>query len=389
MKRFFEILTENKLKYLLDRYDNENFETEWIEQIIKADPTSITKNGEIKKAGRYSEWIIRGFMSFLPQLDSGFSDNPEPERWFREDLPKITEDLKIFDRLKHKTDIKDINQIKGNDPFTRLYELVKPLKELQELEIGDDEYEKIYKGSDYQIIIPKTEKASCKYGAGTRWCTAAKENNYFDEYNKDGNLYILIMKDGRKFQYHPWTNQYMDEMDRDATFAPKGFFEKVFDHAINTFENPLDMIGNFSRHFWYSRRKPSEMLLQQIEEYKNLNINLDKYVTKPEHIMAILGYRMIDAKTKEKLTKKIMNWDIKIDESGSIHDLSELSDKDKEILHKYYDNYQSAGATLEEFYAMLYNGKKLTMVQSYIRNLVKTEVKFSKLYPELYESGNG
>ena len=47
-----------------------------------------------------------------------------------------------------------------------------------------------------------TKEASCKYGAGTRWCTAANKNNKFNSYNKSGDLYVIKGKNGDKHQLY-------------------------------------------------------------------------------------------------------------------------------------------------------------------------------------------
>lgn len=65
----------------------------------------------------------------------------------------------------------------------------------------------------------KTKEAACAYGAGTKWCTAAKNNNMFDAYNKDGPMYVVQSKHPdetgkhRKFQMHFESDQHMDEED--------------------------------------------------------------------------------------------------------------------------------------------------------------------------------
>ena len=46
---------------------------------------------------------------------------------------------------------------------------------------------------NYLIVVPQTEGASCYYGAGTKWCTAAtKGANYFDRYAKDAIIFYVI-----------------------------------------------------------------------------------------------------------------------------------------------------------------------------------------------------
>ncbi|MGA1048922.1 MAG: hypothetical protein ACO3UU_13015, partial [Minisyncoccia bacterium] len=71
---------------------------------------------------------------------------------------------------------------------------------------------------DVRVIVPLDEKAACYYGQGTRWCTAAtKGENYFERYNSEGPLYIIIPKKpkypGEKYQLHVNSEQFMDEKD--------------------------------------------------------------------------------------------------------------------------------------------------------------------------------
>ena len=63
--------------------------------------------------------------------------------------------------------------------------------------IPGDEYRKLPTVSDkFQIIVPMSTRASCLYGAGTKWCTAASEDNQFNRYyNRWGmTLYYVLPK---------------------------------------------------------------------------------------------------------------------------------------------------------------------------------------------------
>jgi hypothetical protein len=72
-----------------------------------------------------------------------------------------------------------------------------------------------------RIIVPEDETAACYYGQGTRWCTAGKSHNQFNNYNKSGPLYILLPKqpqyNGEKYQIffgsNPSQGQFMNEKD--------------------------------------------------------------------------------------------------------------------------------------------------------------------------------
>ena len=64
----------------------------------------------------------------------------------------------------------------------------------EELDPGDTEV--IYDSKYATIQWAKDEEGSCYLGQGTQWCTAAtRSTNYFDQYNKDGPLLIINMKD--------------------------------------------------------------------------------------------------------------------------------------------------------------------------------------------------
>ena len=59
---------------------------------------------------------------------------------------------------------------------------------------------KIYEDEDVVIMAPFTVEASCKYGAGSKWCIAATNNsnntnNHFDDYSKHSNFYYFLRKD--------------------------------------------------------------------------------------------------------------------------------------------------------------------------------------------------
>jgi len=76
----------------------------------------------------------------------------------------------------------------------------------------------VFENDQVRIVVPEDQQAACYYGQGTRWCTAARtSSNYFNHYNKDGPLYILLPKqprhDGEKYQLHFESEQFMDEND--------------------------------------------------------------------------------------------------------------------------------------------------------------------------------
>ena len=75
----------------------------------------------------------------------------------------------------------------------------------------------VYQDASVRVVVPHDETAAKYYGRGTRWCTAATNYNRFEQYSRDGNLYIILPKDpkyeGEKYQLHFQSGQFMDETD--------------------------------------------------------------------------------------------------------------------------------------------------------------------------------
>lgn len=75
-----------------------------------------------------------------------------------------------------------------------------------------------YEDGDLRVLVPKDRESACYYGKGTKWCTAATQNNMYDYYAKKDQLYIILLKKpahtGEKYQFHFATKQFMDEQDR-------------------------------------------------------------------------------------------------------------------------------------------------------------------------------
>ena len=68
---------------------------------------------------------------------------------------------------------------------------------------------KVYEDKDLLIIQANTWEASCKYGAGTKWCTAGKDTPVnWERYNTTGTEFIWIFKNkpntdpGYKYSHH-------------------------------------------------------------------------------------------------------------------------------------------------------------------------------------------
>lgn len=146
-----------------------------------------------------------------------------------EDFYKAKEYLNLFGKFINKIpkENRDINKFKT---LGDLYLVVKPFAEGEPTQatsksdelrkIKKEEIDKVFENENWLVMIPKTERASCLIGKGTQWCTVAEESeNYFERYNNDGPLYVIVNKDSyadgsKKYQLHFESDSLMDENDR-------------------------------------------------------------------------------------------------------------------------------------------------------------------------------
>ena len=100
--------------------------------------------------------------------------------------------IQDFHRLLPMIKNKDINSYKTFDDLNSVVE--EALAKEEEKKVAK-QAKKIYEDDTVVVYAPFTVQASCKYGAGSKWCIAAtRDNNYFDNYSKHSNFYFFINK---------------------------------------------------------------------------------------------------------------------------------------------------------------------------------------------------
>lgn len=80
--------------------------------------------------------------------------------------------------------------------------------------------------NQWRIYALHNKGAACHYGKGTEWCTAAPGLNYFEEYydEEDPLFYFEDKENGKRWQFHFGSDQFMDEKDREVDDAERDFF---------------------------------------------------------------------------------------------------------------------------------------------------------------------
>jgi hypothetical protein len=211
-----------------------------LEELEKHDPTQNKQ---------YTQWIARAW--------ANAGGNGKLEDFNRMDYINLYHQAKA----KHLVppEFSDINRFKTYHEFENWFHRSgipdKMYAQEEEEKLSKGTGDKIYEDAYVMVIIPLDEAGACRYGKGTRWCTASTQGvNYFDRYNREGPLYILIPKkpkyEGEKYQLHFPSGQYMNEEDeqQNLVFLLKRRFPQLIplflDREGDRFKDTIDFASD-------------------------------------------------------------------------------------------------------------------------------------------------
>ena len=221
--------------------------------LILADPTTRLNNVDIEtatsnelgkiKAGSYVPWLVKNYL--LPKTESApgeYSYERELKRAkevFLEDLYKVTDDLKKFERFKGRLpkEMRDINKLTPDQLYDAVKDFDLTLATTTKAERKSAPVHPgaklVFDGPDWRVIEIEDKgqvgkEAACFYGGNnveTRWCTSAPGASWFERYIKDGPLYVIFNPNDtdlspntglpkNRYQFHFPSNQFMDKDDR-------------------------------------------------------------------------------------------------------------------------------------------------------------------------------
>jgi hypothetical protein len=163
-----------------------------------------------------------------------------------EEVEHIIDLVKDFDRFNQSLEIKDINQYD-------IYKLVTAIDKHREnsksqlKKVDTSGTKKIFEDKNILIVRPLTYESSCKYGAGTRWCTTmAGTSSYFESHtSQEQALYYIILKNFNrdnkfyKIAIHitPNTETWYDATDERMSDREKEVFSLGAPKVIETIKN--------------------------------------------------------------------------------------------------------------------------------------------------------
>ena len=222
------------------------------------------------------------YLNFLGKVISSESVN--------EDMIKAKIAIEKFIRFQKNLEQKDINQY---DTLKDISDAIvnhenKVRRDVKQIDGADV----VYEDDRFTVISPKTHDASCYYGTGSKWCTAAKSSEaHFQTYNRDGKLFYFLdkkAKSGSRFykvallQKYDGTQTFFDAPDesfKTGWILGTPEFEKInndiqkymnteYENEIEIFKDKVRAKQEVERLRIRDDRRRRERLLRQMDDIK-------------------------------------------------------------------------------------------------------------------------
>jgi hypothetical protein len=261
---------------------------------------------ENDKEGEYLEWIVNSYINDGIKRYEDLLSRVKPSLIKYKYLLTNKKLSTIVDKWNNERDINTYCGISGCDKIIinkqgheKIFKKIgletlldKYKDEIDQIDHIDEKNKKpseiYYQGENIKVYVPRTEEESIHLGAGTKWCTAAKNDNMFNDYNEQGDLYIIVPKNpthvGEKYQLffshnydedkdedddYDYEDQYMDENDKDITLND---LLKKYPEIIN--------IIPFSYLILYLQKKEFIEWLEKVNKILNFGYINNKILSK-------------------------------------------------------------------------------------------------------------
>ena len=139
----------------------------------------------------------------------------------------------------------------------------------------------VYEDNRFFVVQPKTTKASCYYGANTKWCISQKENEHFGRYTEAGKVFYFIRDDSKKnsdafyslaVQYNKYTGKREQLWDRyDNSYGPEDWPEDDYGE-----ESEDAIMGAIQKHFDDNYKGVERTLKSLHDEINNEAFDVDE-----------------------------------------------------------------------------------------------------------------
>lgn len=210
---------------------------EWFQDLVDSDPSGNQKYlmwalKEIKKTtGKFHPFNLASML--IDNLITGITNfHNLQNRLTQENIDKVISWKAVANPtefsisygapspyFKFRYPVKDLESIMQNPKDINsyhdhylLFEITNAIKQLPTK--GDIKKESVkFLDNEYWLgIIPTTHRSSCAYGAGTRWCTTAKQDTQFNRYQSNvSSLFYFLPKTKPLKDISDYFLDYLDE----------------------------------------------------------------------------------------------------------------------------------------------------------------------------------
>jgi hypothetical protein len=203
------LLLEGRKKDILKKYGKDKKTKKVINYFSENDPSGNNK---------YLEWMVKVYLG-VGKHEGGHTD---------ENISYIVE---LFHKNLQRIKNKDINSY----TFGELAEVALKAEEKRKAKEAEKEVKKektvIYEDDNWLVVSPHSWKASCYYGAGTKWCVTSKDtSSHWERYSRNASFFYVINKKlkkknplykvayriiGRKGRYELWDAEDLEMSRQD------------------------------------------------------------------------------------------------------------------------------------------------------------------------------
>ncbi len=259
----------------------------------------------------------------------------------------------IDDFFKYKKNIKrDFASFSSAEEMAQAIEKV---KSSEQEKIKATDADKIYEDDKILVVAAKTHEASCRYAAGTKWCTgAADTDEYWKRHNRTGTEFIWILKDLKqdnpnyKFSLHfKWIKSIKmmqspsQKFDSDWCNAVNSCSSRIPNTLLTILGDSFDNI--FDKCMSYHEKRSQERVTKTISNLKQ------KFIEKVrEFLNGDLHYFFLDAVTsfspnhfKYQFIEKLRNFGIEDFDEKEIDDVFDIFEEEVQNNEDFIQNRAS------------------------------------------------
>lgn len=284
----FDMLDEAKEDDIKDKYglqDEEHTDGNTYPHFAYREMTSWVNRDRPKRI-KFLDWMAKQIAG-----TGGFDTDVMQTTW------KITSAVENFLKYQDQFKERNINKYPNHEALQAAYKAEVLDKIVAKARKGrakpsEEHGDVVYEDDRFFVVHPKTTKASCYYGAKTKWCISQKDNEHFGPYVDAGKVFYFIRDDTKKnaddfyalaVQYNKYTGKREQLWDRmDHAYGPDDWPSEAYGEES---EGPI--MGAIDKHF-LDNYKDVERTLESL----NHEINNEQF-DKNEKVSDFLVYDLI------------------------------------------------------------------------------------------------